>query len=284
LTAAYLIMAHRDPAMFRRLVIALPSDASLIAHIDARVDAEPFRTGCDSVTFLHHRLSPNWGSWGLVKVAVRLLEVALADASVTKCTLISGQCYPILAPSALRAWQDEAVDHIEIVSAPSAEWGKPVWRFERRWSSRGFRNPHSLVARTAGALTRQLGQRRDPVRALGGRSLYAGSTWWSFKRSTAEYALDVAHHDKVLTAYFSHVFSPDEAFWQTAVANQLDFTNLAYPPTYTKWDGAAHPAPLASDDLIREFSLGRYAFARKFSSDKHELLDLVDRLRETPPS
>lgn len=284
MTAAYLIMAHRDPAMFRRLVAALPEDASIIAHINARVDAEPFKMGCPPAKFLDRRLSPNWAGWGLVEVTIRLLEVALADPNVTRCTLISGQCYPILTAAALAVWQDEPVDRLEIVSAPNADRGKPAWRFNRRWRRRGFHNPDSLVAKAANVATRWLGPRRDPAAALGGRALYAGSTWWSFTRSTAEYALDVAHNDGAMRRYFSHVFAPEEAFWQTALAPHLDFANIGCDPTYCKWDGGAHPAPLTSEDLIREASRGRFAFARKFSSNEPELLDLVDRLRQTQPS
>ncbi len=284
MTAAYLIMAHRDPAMFRRLVTALPEDASIIAHITARVDAEQFKMGCPSVKFLDRRLSPNWAGWGLVEVTIRLLEVALADSNVTRCTLISGQCYPILTAAALAVWQDEPVDHLEIVPAPNADWGKPAWRFNRRWRRRGFRYPDSLVAKAVNVATRWFGLRRDLGGALGGRALYAGSMWWSFTRSTAEYALDVAHKNVAMRRYFSHVFAPEEAFWQTAVAPRLDFANIGCDPTYCKWEGGPHPAPLTSEDLIREASRGRFAFARKFSSNEPELLDLVDRLRQTQPT
>jgi hypothetical protein len=270
MTAAYLITAHRDPAMFRRLVTALPEDASIVVHINARVDAEPFKMGCPSVTFVDRRLSTNWAGWGFVEATIGLLEVALADPNVTRCTLISGQCYPILTPAALAAWQGEPVDRLEIAPAPNADEGKPAWRFDRRWHRRGFRNPDSLVAKAAYVATRRLGPRRDPAAELGGRALYAGSTWWSFTRSTAEYA--------------SHVFIPCEAFWQTAVAPRLDFATIGCDPTYCKWEGGPHPAPLTSEDLIREASGGRFAFARKFSSKEPELLDLVDHLRQTGPS
>jgi hypothetical protein len=217
----------------------------------------------------------------LVEVTIRLLEVALGDSNVTRCTLMSGQCYPILSAAALAVWQDEPVDRLEIVPAPNADRGKPAWRFNRRWRRRGFHNPNSLVATAANVATRWLGPRRDPGAALSGRALYAGSAWWSLTRSTAEYALDVAHNNVVMRRYFSHVFAPEEAFWQTAVAPRLDFASIGCDPTYSKWEGGPHPAPLTSEDLIREASCGRVAFARKFSSNEPDLLDLVDRLRQT---
>ena len=36
MTAAYLIVAHRDPVMFQRLVAALPNDAPAYAHMNAQ--------------------------------------------------------------------------------------------------------------------------------------------------------------------------------------------------------------------------------------------------------
>lgn len=284
MTAAYLVIAHRDPAMFRRLAAALPEDARILAHIDARADAEPFKVGCQLVTFLRERLSPNWGSWTLVEVAARLLEAALGDASVTRCTLLSGQCYPILAPSALATWQAKPLDRLQIVSAPNIEWGKDAWRFERRWSGSGFRNPDSLFTNVSTSLTRHFGARRDPAAALAGRDLYAGAEWWSFTRPTAEYAIYTIRNDATLTQYFSHTLCPDEAFWHTVVANHVGVATLACGPTYTKWEVGAHPTPLTSEDLIRETHRGRFAFARKFTSEQAELLDFVDHLRQAQPS
>ena len=188
MTAAYLIIAHRDPPMFHRLVAALPADAAVYAHINAQVNEEPFKVGCPSVTFLAERLTPDWYSWAMVEVTARLLELALADASVTRCTLLSGQCYPILTPSALATWQAEPVDHLEIVSAPNPAWGKHAWRFERRWSGSGYRDSHPLFVHASIELNRRFGRRIDPSIALNGRGLYAGSGWWSFTRPTAERA------------------------------------------------------------------------------------------------
>ena len=233
------------------------------------------------MTFLDERMSINWGSWAQVQAAMCLLEAALADPSVTRCTLLSGQCYPILSPPALDCWQQEPIDFLEIVPAPNSEWGKEAWRFERRWSGRGHRNPHSPVAVASAALIRRFGAWQDPSAALGGRRLYAGPPWWSFTRPTAELAMHAARHDRALTQYFSHTHCPDESFWHTAIGSDIDLGLLDRGTTYHNWGGAAHPAPLTSDDIIREARRGHFAFARKFSSDQPELLDLVDRLRLT---
>lgn len=281
MTAAYLIVAHRDPAMFQRLVAALPNEASVYAHIDARVQIEPFKEGCGRVTFLDERMPINWGSWAQVQAAMHLLEAALADSSVTRCTLLSGQCYPILSPSALDSWQQEPIDFLEIVAAPNSAWGKEAWRFDRRWSGHGYRNPHSPVAVASAALIRRFAARQDPSAALGGRRLYAGPQWWSFTRSTAELAVHAARHDRALTQYFSHTYCPDESFWHTAIGSDIDLGRLDRGCTYINWDGTAHPAPLTSEDVIREAHSASFAFARKFSSNQPELLEVVDQLRLT---
>ncbi|MGA9077710.1 MAG: beta-1,6-N-acetylglucosaminyltransferase [Acidimicrobiales bacterium] len=280
MTTAYLVMAHRDALMFRRLVAALPETASVYAHIDARVDVKPFEVGCPSVIFLEHRLSPNWASWTIVEVATLLLEAALRDTSVARCTLLSGQCYPILSPNALTAWEEDPVDHLEIVSAPNPKWGKEAWRFERRWNTTGRRKPDSLTARVSGALTRHFGSRSELTALVGGTPLYAGSAWWSFTRATAERAAHTARNDSALIEYFSHTYSPDESFWHTVVARYVDIATIACGPTFVKWQGGPHPAPLTSEDVIREARARRFAFARKFASEQTELLDLVDRLRQ----
>ena len=147
MTTAYLVMAHRDALMFRRLVAALPETASVYAHIDARVDVKPFEVGCPSVIFLEHRLSPNWASWTIVEVATLLLEAALRDTSVARCTLLSGRCfYPILSPNALTAWEEDPLRAINRwCPAPNPKWGKEAWRFERRWNTTGRRKPDSLT-------------------------------------------------------------------------------------------------------------------------------------------
>jgi hypothetical protein len=278
-TAAYLIIAHRDPAMFHRLVGSLPADALVYAHIDARADLAPFSSCPRDIRFLSDRLEPNWGSWTMVEATARLLEAALGDATVSRCTLISGQCYPILAPSAFASWELAPVDRLEIVPAPNAETHKYAWRYERRWSGSGYPHPHSPAVVVSSALNRRFGRRLDPLTPLAGRRLFAGTAWWSFTRRTAEHAAEVARNDRALTRYFSHTYCPDEAFWHTVVAEFLDSSSVGCEPTYAKWLGSAHPAPLSPEDLIREARSGRFAFARKFSSDQTDLLDLVDRLR-----
>jgi len=278
-TAAYLILAHRDPAMFHRLVGSLPPDALVYAHIDAQSDLGPFSSCPRDVCFLSDRLKLNWGSWTMVEATTRLLEAALGDATVSRCTLLSGQCYPILAPSALVSWELAPVDRLELVPAPNAETHKYAWRYERRWSGSGYARPHSPAVVVSSALNRRFGRRLDPLTPLAGRRLFAGTAWWSFTRRTAEHAAEVARTDLALTRYFAHTYCPDEAFWQTAVAQFLDPSSVECEPTYAKWLGGSHPAPLSPEDLIREARSGRFAFARKFSSDQTDLLDLVDRLR-----
>ena len=214
----------------------------------------------------------------MVETTARLLEAALGDATVSRCTLLSGQCYPILPPSALASWELAPVDRLEIVPAPNAETHKYAWRYERRWSGSGYPIPTRLPswsrACSIGGLAAAL-----PLTPLAGRRLFAGTAWWSFTRRTAGHAAEVARNDPALTRYFSHTYCPDEAFWHTVVAEFLDSSSVGCEPTYAKWLGGAHPAPLSREDLIREARSGRFAFARKFSSDQTDLLDLVDRLR-----
>ncbi|HEU5047887.1 MAG TPA: hypothetical protein VFT64_08605, partial [Rickettsiales bacterium] len=64
---AYLILAHYQPELLRRLVLRLKSPwARFFIHIDAKSDIAPFLSaleGISRVTLVSQRIPVYWGGW-----------------------------------------------------------------------------------------------------------------------------------------------------------------------------------------------------------------------------
>ena len=90
--AAYLILAHNNPAMIRRLVTALQCDgASFYIHVDGKVGPAPF---VEVVKDLPHvqfvePVRVQWGGFSLVEATLRLMHRAHNDRA-DRYTLLSG--------------------------------------------------------------------------------------------------------------------------------------------------------------------------------------------------
>lgn len=89
----FVILAHTEPVLLRRLVERL-QPYPVVVHVDARVDAAPFR-GLPRTTLVSDRVAARWGSYSIVEATRRLYVEALPLADPEDhVVLLSGQCYP----------------------------------------------------------------------------------------------------------------------------------------------------------------------------------------------
>jgi hypothetical protein len=124
--------------------------------------------------------------------------------------------------------------------------------------------------------------RRDYERHLNGLAPFAGSTWWALTRAAGEHLLTFVSREPRFVAFFRHVVSPDESFFQTILGNS-DFASRTEPNlTYTDWSaGGANPATMCNSHLevlAGDHGDRDYLFARKFSDADHEIVARLDRL------
>lgn len=306
LKVAYLIAAHANPRHFGRLVRSLTSsDAGCFVHVDAKAPIDPFRREVDDrVVFCAERHRVYWGEFSQVQATLVMLTEALRDPRrFDYFVLLSGADYPIGPPEQINAFlaANQGCEFINTVPMPSTGASKSLDRLTRHkvlsghlltWPEKALRR---LVARTRF----RLGE-RDVDRGLEGLPPYAGSSWWALTRGSCEHLIQFIHERPGFVRFFQNAWYPDEAFFQTIVANSPKRSAIRRNLTFTDWGaGGAHPAKIDERhvELFRRphilvhdpvYGEGEVFFARKFDDDSGALLDPIDdaieRKRESSSS
>jgi hypothetical protein len=278
---AFLLLVHADPEMCGLLTTRLVRSGRVYLHVDRRVEPGPFRRACPEAVIVADPVRVRWGGWAQTEATVRLIEAALSDPAVSRVSLLSGQHYPIVPAADLAgdsAFGGGPVERIAALRAPDPARGKPENRFTERFFPIG--RPGSRAAVVANGVARRLPALK-PARALRGRSLYAGSPYFSLTRNTAEQVVRAARGDTALTGYFRRIASSDEAFFHTVVGNLDGVTIDPRGTTYVRWAGGRHPEPLAAEDLRKAVDEG-FLFARKFSSADPGLVRAAEGIAAGP--
>lgn len=290
---AYLILCHEHPQQLARLLRALhaPEDCAVI-HLDARVDAAPFSDAAAglNVQFVEQRIAVNWAAWSMVQATLACMRAALLlQPAVDRLCLLSGSCYPLLPPAALR---QRLLSESLLVRAKPVRPGDPEYvRFERYYLL-----DHPLLnARRPVPMNLDWGPLRQlvqdfltslpPLPPLT-MALWKGSQWWCVDRASAEHALAfVADSANAHTLHrFRYSQAPDETLLQSLFGARAGRPTLRDATHYMDWrevSGELPPRVLSSDaDLDAALHSGR-PFARKFHPQRSaQLLARIDTWRD----
>lgn len=291
---AFLIIAHNAPNQMRRLVAALRHPGHhFFVHVDAKADIAPFRAAAGpEVTFLEPRRKVYWGDFTPSQVTLDLATAAMgAEGAFDYFVVLSGADHPLATARTINRFfaHEAGAEFMNVVPIPAPQWGKPISRVEdyhlspgQHWSVRaGYR-----LLEKAGLTP----IRRDYRRALEGLRPYGGAHWWAMSRPATRYLLEFAAAHPRFVRFFRNCFIPDEAFFQTIMANSPFASRLRRSLTYTDWSaGGAHPTLFGMEHLPllhaamtgpkpSIFGEGQYLFARKFADDAADVTAAVDRL------
>ena len=225
-TVAYLILAHSDPRQLSRLVRTLKDGADCFVHVDAKADAEAFRTLLqpDEVSWLENRLRVSWASYSMVAATMRLMEAALlTQRKYSHLVLLSGQDYPIAPPRSVCEFLNghpgrQFIRFIDMRESPD-HYMRHITRF---WLGDRF----GVIGHPFGQkLVRQILSRvrRIPLRKkpLPGVIPCFGSQWWALTPDCCRYILEHVRRHREFVDFYRTAFAPDEHFFHTIVANSL---------------------------------------------------------------
>ncbi|HKF04099.1 MAG TPA: beta-1,6-N-acetylglucosaminyltransferase [Candidatus Sulfotelmatobacter sp.] len=290
---AFLILAHTEPALLRRLALALHAPwARFFIHVDRKSDIAAFKAALwdiPGIVLIDERIKVHWGGWSMVKATLNLLEAAIrASPPAQRFVLLSGACYPIRDNTTLRDFLlKNDKEYIDAVKMPNEEEGKPLslltqWHFER--GHRAF-GPVAFVIQQINKLG-CLVPYRNVRKGLNGRIPYAGSTWWALTRGTAEEILRVANAEPQFVRLYKYSACPDESFFHTILLNGARKNNICRSLTYVDWPHSTD-SPCAINEghlpLLLSSSTAENAqpifFARKFSAKNVHILDRIDEYR-----
>jgi hypothetical protein len=296
-STAFLIIAHHEPELLRRLVgrIDAPWSHAFI-HVSKSSAIESFQDltpASDQVTYLSDRVTCHWCGYSVVEAIFRLLLAAVShERRFTRFVLLSGVDYPIKPLPVIGKRLAPDVEQIQ-VSRKVDPAGDTVFDLRAR---RIFLGDNALTnPRTAPRLINRLVRR---IEALTSRKfpddtpLYEGPTWWALTRDAVEHCLEVRRNQPSYVNWFRGVEIPDEYLFQTILmaSDRADLITQCYqqPATIHDYIHGIHYVDFASGNpaLPRTFVLEDYGrlvqsealFARKFSLERSgPLLDLIDQ-------
>jgi len=288
---AYLVLAHKNPALIQKQIKFLSSeDSAFFIHIDAKSEIDEFFS-CNgrNVFFSTERLPVYWGEYSMINAIVLLMRQALeATQNYDYYILLSGSDYPLKSKQYIHSFfeQNKGSEFISLVKIPSKGAGipltkitnlripinRPFYRFIIRvWAKLGF-------------------AQRDYKKHLETLNPYGGVTWFALTKDACQYILEFMERHEPICQFFKGTFAPDETLFHTILGNSIFEPHIRPCVMYDDWTtsvpNSGHPAEIgeeqlrffeASEKVIIDdvFGPGEMLFARKFSDEN---LNLVDRL------
>lgn len=280
MTFAYLILAHAHPEQVIRMVDALRAPGVTFAmHVDAR--AEPsvhaeiaaHAAGRDDVLLARPQRC-YWGTYALVQATLECLR-ALRESGrpFDYAVLLSGQDYPVKNPAAMRTFF-EARRGAEFIEAFPLD-------APNRWTPQGGRfQAMARVTHYTLNLRSRVWQLPLPRRFPLGWRPHGGSQWWALSREALLWIERTLREEPRVARYFRHTFIPDEAMFQTMLANSPFAERISGEALhYIDWErpNPKYPRTLDEDDFER-VAAAPMLFARKLHPERSAgLLARVDR-------
>jgi hypothetical protein len=281
---AFLILAHQDQLMLRRIVNRISTMGRTFVHVDAKTDVAKWRLDDLPCEFIENRFRVYWGDWSIVEATVALLESALSDASMMRFTLISGSHYPIVSNATLERKARSVGNVIASRPAPNMPDGsRPEVEYERRF----YRTliPNGTWSKYKNALMNRLVYFHRPLdwkSVAPTTGMRAGAAYWSIERDFAEFCVERIRSSSPLMDYFKSSVCSDEKVFATLFG---EFTGEVSQEgtTYSLWTTrprrtGTYPAPITRSNLEEVMSRDMFWFARKLGTDDAEILDWLDSI------
>lgn len=284
---AYLVLAHTNPQLMRRMTESLATDnGGFFIHIDRRSDLNDFaNVRGENIFFVEPRISVAWGEFSQVEATMLLIRQALASrGNYEYLVFLQGSDYPLRSGCYVERFLElnRGKEFISLVRMPAA--GYPLSKINTlRYPS------HKPVLHFATRAISKLGARRDYRKYLHGLDVYGGQAWWTLSREACEYLTKFTESNPHLDSYFRNTFTSDEMYLHTVIGNSPFRSKLHRNLMYVDWTARNHPSMLNEKHLRifesqqevwmdDEWGRGEALFARKFSDDRLDLLDQIDEM------
>lgn len=282
---AYIILAHKNEAMVKRLIDRLDDNASdFFLHVDLKSNIKGFRrifSDNPRVCFLQ-RERTGWGAFGLVRATLNAMRV-VRGGDYEKVILLSGQDYPIKSNEEIDQFFRNSpynifMDHFPLPNHSKWGSGGGMYRVNKYFFGLSF--PKKLMAKTANfiGIVFPPAKRRE----LPYMKPFSGSQWWAMDMRAVNYILEYVESHPEYIRYHRHTFAADELFFQMILLNCPDGSlraNIANDNLrFMRWkdESIAHPEILSVSD-VESISDSEALFARKFDPEvDSEVINVID--------
>lgn len=264
---AFLIIAHNEPELFKRLVSCLDHPCvDIYVHIDSKADMAMFnevKTEQSSIRFITERTDVRWGEYSQIQTEIRLFEAAASRDSYSYYHLLSGVDLPIKPIGRILDWFKEHDGYEYLGGNPAAR------KYHKRMHRRYFfiSRKRNLATTVILAFEKMLGLKWNRK-----TEVWMSPNWGSF---THDFITDILSSKDWIEKHFRYSFCGDELYKATLMRHlgkeyrdkgtvrHIDWKR-GNPYTFTTGD---------FDELISSDKL----FARKFSSRDIEIVNMIQK-------
>jgi hypothetical protein len=289
LRIAYLVLAHTNPQLLKRVTEALTTeDCAFFIHIDRESELSNFAgVRGENIFFSEQRRPVSWGEFSQVEATMLLIRQALAcSRNHEYLVFLQGSDYPLRSGRYVSEFleRNRGQEFISLLKMPAP--GYPLSKINT------LRYPANKPARhfASRALAKLRFAKRDYRKHLPGLEPYAGQAWWTLSRGACEYMVEFAESNPHVGEYFRNTFTPDEMYFHTILGNSPLRPRFRRNLMYVDWTNRGNHPSMLNDEHIRMFQAqekvwvddewgpGEVLFARKFSDDRLDLLDRIDEM------
>lgn len=316
MTVNYLLLVHKNPSQFKRLIAALNAPwCNFFIHVDKKNDAHVFKErvpDCDNIFYVadEERIDGRWGDLSLVDAALACMRLALTRKVDGRFVLLSGQDYPLRNPEYIKAFfeQHEENDFMSVYPIPDPKKGSENGGMERLISytfdcqnpqdsrMKAKIQPLSLRLKTMLGFWRLYRFRRDLLaKAIKlyfvkrkypkQLSKHFNEFWCALRKTSVERIVDYFDNQPEVREYYRYTHIPDETAFSSILMSDADYERTLLPMChYIDWTegNAGSPKTLVEDDLPKiESRMNEepyILFARKFDEESN-VLDEIDKLK-----
>lgn len=277
---AYLILAHSQPEVLRRLVSAIDDVRNdIYIHLDRKVRERPWITTNQSrLIWLEERMDVRWGDVSVVEAELALFARASREEVYAYYHLLSGVDLPLRGQDEIHAFFDSHQGREFVGFYRSPDLPASLERKVHRWHlfARSFRQAGALglvkriIRRGAIALQDLLRMRRNDKIAF-----YKGTQWVSITHDLVQGL--VSARSEMLSLYRA-TFCADEIFVQTYIVQSGRMSSVY--DAYNEGNGCMRHIGWQDNQLhdftranLSELKASDKMFARKFNDQDLEFLD-----------
>ena len=261
---AYLIIAHNEFEVLRRLVAALDDERNdIFIHFDKKVSTLPeIRTERSGLHILENRVDVRWGTVSQIKAEYALFEAAGNAGVYSHYLLVSGTHFPLMENDGIEAFL-KMHDGLNLLPYMEEANDYQVDMKMRRINVL----PGSLLWRGALRVQRMLGIRINK----GGRFYNAGN-WVCLSDGAVRYL--IGRKKEILKKYrFS--FCGDEFFVPTELMSSSLADSVVFSKELLKFEIGRSNARVYTAEDYDELMASGCLFARKLVGNHIDLIDMI---------
>ena len=233
----FIILAHHQPVVFRRLIKQLSwENSDIVVHIDKRSDLKEFKLpDQDNVHFIRKRNKVFWGGWSLTSTICECLEYALEVSDADYFMYLAGTDFPLKHRHVISRYlaENHPANFLNYYPLVPGIWGYGLIkyyqlidlkaRFIDERHGKTERRERKLNLFLAGIVSKfvALLNRKLLPRNTDWISFYSGSSRWCLNRNTTQFLVDYFNSgsSRQLRVYLRLARNSDEVFFQTAILN-----------------------------------------------------------------